>query len=367
MFKDAEQLLRAFFSAAENSCRFEKKISVSEQTEIKKLTALLQTPKTGVVTTHYRPDGDAIGSSLAWCRLLNKAGHHFTVVTPNEFPSFLAWMPGANEILIADKNKSAAEKLISEAHVIFCLDFNALSRVENISAAVQSSQATKVLMDHHLDPEKVFDISFSNSLASATCEMVYEIAEQVGLLKYVDAEIASCIYTGIMTDTKSFRFQSMKPNSHRIIAALLEAGAKNDEIHERVFDENSLMRMKMLGYCLYEKLTVLEKYNTAFISLSSAEQDRFHFQTGDSEGIVNYGLGIAGVRMAALFTEGEGLIKISFRSKGNFSVKDLAAKYFSGGGHKNASGGKSHESLEATIQKFISVLPEYESQLKSKA
>ena len=336
------------------------------ENELKGLRDLLSEPKTIVITTHHRPDGDAMGSSLGLYNYLKLKGHRVTVITPSEYPDFLIWLPGNSSVIDFEKKETDALKVLSSAEIIFCLDFNWISRVEKFAEPVRSSKAIKVLIDHHLEPEKAFDYSFSYPDASSTCELIYQFILALGDKNKITKEIAECIYTGIMTDTNSFRFSSMKSDTHRIIADLIDAGAENFRIHENVYDTYLENRLRLLGYSLKEKLQVLTEYNTAYIALSKAELEMFNFKTGDTEGLVNYALSIKGIKLAAFFSERNGEIKISFRSKDNFSVKELSGKYFQGGGHRNAAGGKSDVSLDETVRKFLSILPEYKSQLVSK-
>lgn len=331
--------------------------------EIQQLKDLLSSPQVIVITTHYRPDGDAMGSSLALFNYLKLKGHGVTVVTPSEYPEFLEWLPGNASVINYENSKSAALKAITDATVIFCLDFNWMNRIEDLEEPVRSSKAVKVLIDHHLEPEKAFDHSFSYPDACSTCELIYQFIVGLGDRLVIDKNIAECIYTGIMTDTNSFRYSTMKSDTHRIIADLIDAGAENAKIHENVYDTSLENRLRLLGYSLKDKLVVLNEFNTAYITLSEEELDRYQFKSGDTEGVVNYALSIKGIKLAAFFSEREGEIKISFRSKGDFSVKDFSSKHFSGGGHKNASGGKSDESMDATIKKFVNLLPEYKSKL----
>ncbi len=331
--------------------------------EMSELKEFLSTPKKIVITTHYRPDGDAMGSSLGLSNYLKLKGHTVTVVTPSEYPDFLAWLPGNKFVIDFEKNTDEAKKVVAASDIIFCLDFNWLNRLEKFEESVRSSKAIKVLIDHHLEPESAFRYSFSYPEACSTCELIYQFIAALGDKQMINREIAECIYTGIMTDTNSFRFASMKSDTHRIIADLMDAGAENDRIHENVYDTYLESRLRLLGYALKEKLQVLHEFNTAYIALSQAELEGFNFKTGDTEGLVNYALSIKGIRLAAFFSEKNGLIKISFRSKGDFSVKELSGKYFEGGGHKNASGGKSDLSLDETVKKFLSILPEYKSRL----
>jgi phosphoesterase RecJ-like protein len=333
--------------------------------ELEDLKKILATPQRVVITTHHRPDGDAMGSSLALYNYLRLNRHDVNVIVPSAYPEFLEWLPGNGKVIVYETNESPAKKIVEEAAIIFCLDFNWMNRVEKLEQPLRSAKAIKILIDHHLEPEQAFDYVFSYPDACSTCELIYEFIVGLGDRKMISKEIAECIYTGIMTDTNSFRFASMKSDTHRIVAELMDAGAENYKIHENVYDTYLENRLRLLGYSLKEKLQVLPEYNTAFIALSQAELDMFKFKPGDSEGIVNYALSIKGIKLAAFFSDRDGEIKISFRSKGDFSVKEMSSKYFSGGGHKNASGGKSDESLEVTVEKFLSILPEYKSQLVS--
>jgi len=334
------------------------------EAELEDLRQRLSRPNKIVITTHHKPDGDAMGSSLGLYHYLASKGHRVTLVVPNDFPDFLLWMPGTEVVVDYDKAPDIAIEKIQEAELIFCLDFNAISRLEKFGPVIGNSPADKVLIDHHLDPENIFQHAFSYTDACATSELIYEFIVAMGDRHLLNKDIAECLYTGIMTDTASFRFASMLSNTHRIIADLMDAGAENHKIHESVYDNSSEERLRFLGYCLGEKLRIFPEYHTAVISISKEELSKFKNKTGDTEGIVNYGLGIKGITFAAFFAERPGIVKISFRSKNNFSAKDFANKHFEGGGHKNAAGGKSNISLNETIDKFISLLPEYKDALK---
>jgi bifunctional oligoribonuclease and PAP phosphatase NrnA len=316
-----------------------------------------------VITTHHRPDGDAIGSSLGLYNYLLKKGHKVTVITPSDYPDFLSWMKGNSEVLNFEKKEKQSAKLLEEADIIFCLDFNWLSRVEKMEQIVRNANGKKILIDHHLDPEDAYEFVFSYSDACSTCELIYQFIESVGDEELIDKEIGECLYCGIMTDTNSFRYASMKADTHRIIASLIEAGVINYKVHELVYDNNSESRLRLTGYALAQKLVVLHEFATAYISLTERELNDFNFKAGDTEGLVNYALSVQGIRMAAFFYERDNMVKISFRSKGDFSVQELSLAYFQGGGHRNASGGKSVLSLEETIRKFIGILPEYKERL----
>jgi phosphoesterase RecJ-like protein len=331
--------------------------------EIHPVKTLLSTPKKIVITTHHRPDGDAMGSSLALYNYLLLKGHDLSLITPSDYPEFLHWLPGNSKVINYEDQPQMSRNLLEAADVIFCLDFNDLKRTEKMETALRESNAIRILIDHHLYPEQDFTHLFSYSSASSTCELVYQFIEAMGDLNLVDKSIAECIYCGIMTDTNSFRYSSMHAATHRIIAFLMEAGAENHRIHERIYDSNTENRLRLLGYSLKEKLVIMNKYKTAYISLSEAELKMFNFRPGDTEGLVNYALSIEGIVLAAFFSEKDGLIKISFRSKGDFSVQELSSVHFKGGGHRNASGGIMESTLQEALDRFLSLLPMYEKQL----
>ena len=324
---------------------------------------LLSQPRDIVITTHYRPDGDAMGSSLGLYNYLVQKGHRVQVITPNEYPDFLKWLPGNDRVMQFEADPDQAARRIREAEVVFCLDFNHLDRLEEMASIVRETPAKLILIDHHLDPDPVFAYPFSYPSACSTCELVFQFIEALGDLSFIHQPVAECLYTGIMTDTQQFRLPTVTPLVHAVVAHLLRAGARNDRIYERVYESNTPDRLRLLGYCLKDKLVVLPEYRTAYIALSQAEMDAYHFRPGDTEGVVNYALSVDGTVMAAFFSERDGLIKISFRSRAEFSVKDLARGHFQGGGHRNASGGQSRLPLEATIRKFLDLLPEYRAEL----
>lgn len=329
------------------------------------LKQLLSSARRIIITTHHRPDGDAMGSSLGLYNFLVMQGHEVNVITPSDYPDFLSWLPANDKVINYEYRKSEGDKLIRKAELIFCLDYNWLSRVETMEIPLRESTVPKVLIDHHLDPEPAYDYIFSYPDACSTSELIYQFIAGLGGASQINKQIAECLYCGIMTDTNSFRYESMKADTHRIVAALMEAGAENYRIHERVYDHNTENRLRLLGYSLKDKLKVMPQWSTAILALKETELKAFNFRSGDTEGFVNYALSIEGIKLAAFFTERDGMIKISFRSKGDFSVKELSSKYFEGGGHKNASGGRSLLSMEETIEKFISLLPAYKSELSN--
>jgi bifunctional oligoribonuclease and PAP phosphatase NrnA len=329
------------------------------------LQLLLQSPKNIVITTHHKPDGDALGSSLGLKYFLEKLNHKVSVISPSDFPYFLDWLPGASEVHIYKPENTEVKNLTLNADIIFCLDFNHLSRVYDYQHWLAESKAYKVMIDHHLEPQGFEDARYWRTSACATAELVLDFIQDLGQSVLVDDRIATCLYTGIMTDSGSFRFESTTADLHRKVAFLIEKGADNAEIHRRVYDTVTESKVRVLGYCLSNKLEIIPEYHTAILSLSKEELDGFKVGTGDTEGIVNYGLAIQGIYMAVFIVERPELVKLSFRSIGSVPANEIAAKYFKGGGHKNAAGGQSTDSLESTINKVKSVLPEYLEILKS--
>ncbi|MEZ4885033.1 MAG: bifunctional oligoribonuclease/PAP phosphatase NrnA [Chitinophagales bacterium] len=333
--------------------------------DIESVKLLLEEPKRIVLTTHTRPDGDAMGSSLALYHYLKQQGHDVSVITPTNYSVFLHFLPGDHEVIIYENHQKRCNKLVEAADLLFVLDYNAPKRAKPMDRAIQKTKATKIMIDHHLEPEEGFAAyAFWSVAASSTCELVYEFISQIGSTESIDKKIATCLYTGICTDTGRFKF-SVTPRLFEIVADLLRKGININKIHTQVFDTFSEDRLRFLGFCLTKRMMVFPEYNTAFIYVTERDFRSFNYQEGDKEGLVNYPLSLAGFRFAALITENDEMIKLSFRSKGNFSVNDFARNHFEGGGHKNASGGLSRLSLEATIDKFIDLLPKYEKELTS--
>lgn len=333
-------------------------------------TADIQTLLTGlknvVITTHSNPDGDALGSSLALAALLRQIGKDVKVLVPNDYPSFLAWMPGISEVIIYKRNVKVCRQAAKEADLIFCLDYNCLARTEKMQEIFALSTAKKVLIDHHLQPAtEEFDLMISKIDTTSTSELVYVFMEAMGYKDLITKEMAELIYVGLITDTGSFSYACNYERVYHITAELIKIGVDGEKVHRLVYDTYSENRMRLLGYCLSERLTVLNKYGTAYIVLSKEDLKRFQYQIGDTEGVVNYALSINGVSMAVLFTEKDNLIRMSFRSKGNFSVNEFVRKHFDGGGHRNAAGGNSYLGLEETVKKFESLLPEFCESIKN--
>ncbi len=320
-----------------------------------------------VLTGHRSPDGDAIGSCLALWNHLKESGIHSSVVMPDEFPNFLNWMPGQDEIVLHSSSPNQAEGLLLTADILFCLDYNASSRVGEMQSVLESSNAFKVMIDHHQQPDDFVDLMISDEKSCSTSEMIYRLLEIWGEHGNISANTASCLYCGIMTDSGSFRFPSVTPRTHKITASLLETGIDHSSIHTKVYDNNREGQLKLVGYAITEKLQVFPKYKTAIISLSANELNRFGYEKGDTEGLVNRALSVEGVNFAAFLHESGDRVKISFRSVGEFSVRDFSSNHFDGGGHHNAAGGSSTDSLDQVVAKLISLLPEYESKLNYEA
>jgi len=323
----------------------------------KELKSLLNSPKKIVITTHRSPDGDAIGSSLALYHFLRQLRHSVSVITPDNYADFLHWMPDNTDVIIYEEEQERANSITKKADLIFMLDFNHIDRLSTFSDIVLESKATKVLIDHHQDPDiTIADLIFSDVTACSTAELVFDIIEEIEMSNLLNKEIAECLYVGIMTDTGSFKYNSTTARTHKIVAKLIDAGAQNSKIHDLIYDNSSANRIKLLGYCLNEKLLLYPENNAAIISLTAQELKRFNFKKGDTEGFVNYCLAIKGISFAAFITEKQGVVKLSLRSKGNVAVNEIAKKYFQGGGHINASGGVSQESVCQTIKKLEKII-----------
>jgi phosphoesterase RecJ-like protein len=319
-----------------------------------------------VITTHHKPDADALGSSLGLFNYFAKIGIHAHVVTPTDYGDFLKWMPGENTVINFEEFEEKSKELVSEADLIFCLDFNALKRINALGILVANSSAEKVLIDHHLEPEGFEQYRLWTTKASSTSELIFWLIELMGHVDHIDEDIASCLYAGIMTDTASFKHPSTTPTTHRVAAVLLEKGAKSNKIFESVYDNYSEDRTRFIGYCLSEKLQILKEYNTALIVVSAEELKKFRIITGDSEGLVNYGLSITGMQLSVLIIDRTVARKMSFRSRDKFPANEFARKNFNGGGHFNAAGGESSDPIEMVEFKFKEALKEYKNILQIK-
>ena len=313
-----------------------------------------------VITSHKSPDGDSIGSSLALYHVLKKWGKQVQIVHPDPAPEFLHWVPGQENIVDFETKAEQAISIIETADLIFCLDYNEPSRVgDPMQEYLVASNANKVMIDHHLHPADFCQAVISETAACSTCELIYKWIEDIDHLDDLDETSGACIYLGIMTDTGSFRFPSVSADTHEIAADLIRRGVKHYLIHEAVYDTNTVDRIKLRGYALSEKLVCLNDIHVAYASLSENELQKYNYQKGDTEGLVNQILGIQGIKMAVLFVEKDGKVKISFRAKGDYFVNELAKTHFEGGGHAYASGGISRESLEKTVEKFVTFVKDF--------
>jgi phosphoesterase RecJ-like protein len=332
--------------------------------DIKRVTTLLNAAQKIVIVPHKNPDGDAIGSTLGLWHYLKNREQNVTIVSPNDFPKFLKWMPGSAEILNFEHENTQSKKAIEEATLIFTLDFNHLGRIGQMQPFLEAVKVPFIMIDHHQEPSDYALITYSDVRMSSTCEMVYNFIDFLGDTSKITPEIADCLYAGIMTDTGSFKYSSTTSKTHGIIAELIDKGAKNTYIHNVVYDTNTPSRLHLLG-CALKNMVILEDYHTAYITLSQEELDQFNYQKGDTEGFVNYGLTLEGIKFAVIFIENkeENIIKISFRSEGAFSVNEFARAHFQGGGHNNAAGGKSDLSLAETAKYFVNLLPKYKKEL----
>ncbi|APD08222.1 hypothetical protein UJ101_02724 [Flavobacteriaceae bacterium UJ101] len=334
-----------------------------KELDIEKLQTILATKKKITLLPHKNPDGDALGSCLALYTYL-KEKHDVKVISPNDYPQFLKWLPHHEQIEIFEGGyKGDMRRFIQNSDLIFILDFNALHRIDELGNIVENSKGLKVMIDHHEQPEE-FDIMYSDPSMPATAEMMYYFIEKLAGKESFNKDIATCLYTGIMTDTGSFRYPSTSSNTHRVIANLIELGAEKTEIHGNIYDSNTISRFKLIGKAL-QNLVVLNDLRTSYITLSSKELQECNYKKGDTEGIVNYGLALSGIVFTAIFIEDreKGIIKISLRSKGDFDVNQFSRNHFDGGGHINAAGGRSELSLDETVAKFNQIIPEYQAQL----
>ncbi len=324
-----------------------------KEQDIQAIQQLLATPKKIAIIPHRSPDGDAMGSTLGLYHFLLKNNQHPVVISPNEFPEFLAWMPGSDAVKIFEKDKKNCTKILEEAELIFTLDFNALHRVGEMENVLNKLKAPFVMIDHHQSPDDYAAVTYSDTSFGSTCEMLYNFISFLGKKSDIDKTIGTCIYTGILTDSGSFRFPKTTGTTHRIIADLIDLGVENTEIPTLLFDNSSYGRLQLLGRAL-QNMKILTDKKTAYTTLTQDELDTFDHIKGDTEGIVNYGLSIKGIVFTAIFIENkeEKIIKISFRSQGDFDVNQFARSYFNGGGHRNAAGGKSEVSMEETVSKF---------------
>jgi phosphoesterase RecJ-like protein len=334
--------------------------------QINEIFPLLREPKNVVITTHQKPDGDAMGSSLGLFHFLKHLGHSVTVISPTNWADFLDWMPGTKLVLDYERQTEQADQFIDKADWIFCLDFNTLSRTKRMEEKLANATGMRVLIDHHQEPQtEKFAFGNSNTSKSSTCEMIYDFIMESGNEACINQSVADCLYAGVMTDTGSFRFPSTTASVHRMVATLKDKGLQHSHVHEALFDNYLENRFRFIGHVLLNRMEIFYEYNTALIAISQQDLIKYDIITGDTEGLVNYPLSIKGIKFAVIVIDRGEERKCSFRSKGNFDVNTFARKYFNGGGHFNAAGGQSKEPLEAVVAKFKEAMAENKDQLSN--
>jgi len=335
--------------------------------EILELKKLLNQKNKIVITSHTNPDGDAIGSTLAMYHYLVKLGNSVEMLLPNKFPEFYSWLPDSDKIVLYDKSSKYAQTILKEADIIFSLDYNALHRLGALAEIVKNTSGKKILIDHHIDPEyESFDYCLSDVVTSSTGELIFDFISKMGDEELIDKKIGEAIYTGIVTDTGSFSFSCNRPETYIITSKLVSVGVDAQKIHKLIYDTFSENRLRLLGYAISERMIVWEELHTALIYLTKSDLKKYNYQVGDTEGVVNYPLSMDKVNMSLLISEKDNQLRLSFRSKGDFSVNDLARKHFNGGGHKNAAGGKTNEDIDGLIERLKTVLQDYVQELNYK-
>ncbi|MBE0639461.1 MAG: bifunctional oligoribonuclease/PAP phosphatase NrnA [Bacteroidales bacterium] len=334
------------------------------KTDLDKLTGLFSKQLNIVITSHFNPDGDAVGSVMAVYHILKQMNHHVTIAFPNHFPSFLGWIKDSENSLFYDRNKTEIEKALKTADIIFCLDYNALNRLGEMEVPLQKAVGIKILIDHHPNPEiERFQYVLHDTSVSSTAELVYDFLQMLQFNDRINQAAAESLYAGIITDTGSLSFNCNQSRTYRIVADLVDRGVHAERLHRLIYDNFSEKRMRLLAYALHQKMEIIVGQRTALIPLTLDELEQFDFQQGDTEGIVNFPLSIRTINLSILLTQRKDRIRISFRSKGDFPANEIATKYFIGGGHRNAAGGDSFVPMEETIRKIKEILPLYFSQL----
>ncbi|MBD8388737.1 bifunctional oligoribonuclease/PAP phosphatase NrnA [Dysgonomonas sp. BGC7] len=334
--------------------------------KISEVEELLDKYEKIVIVTHVSPDGDAIGSSLGLYHYLNDLGNNVNIIVPNSFPDFLKWIPGAKDIIDYEKYTEFAQKLIAEAELIFCLDFNVPKRSHHLAPFIEAANAKKVLIDHHPEPTNFCDVMISHPEISSTSELIFRLICRMGDFEAMSNESATAIYTGMMTDTGAFTYNSNNAEIYYIIGELLKKGINKDQIYSNVYHNYSEDRYRMLGYTLCEKMKIYPEYNAALIWLTNEEQNKYNVKKGDTEGFANLPLNIKGIIFSVFIREDNDFIKISFRSQGTFPSNKFAAECYNGGGHLNAAGGEFKGTMKEAIAIFENALPEYGNLLKKK-
>lgn len=320
--------------------------------------------KSIVLIPHMNPDGDAMGSVLGLWRVLKNAGLKVKVVSPTKYPEFYHWMDGHNEVIIYSHHPKQSARALEESDLLICMDFNQLSRLGDMKSLVENYPGKKILVDHHPYPGNFTDLIISDITYSSTAELIFAVLQSTDLAQYIDRDAATSFFTGIMTDTGSFDFNVSNPNTFEVVAQLTRMGIDQLDIHSKVYDNYSADRMRLMGFCLSNRMTVYPEYHAVCMYITLEDQKAFNFKTGDNEGFVNMPLSIKGVVFSVLFTEKEKYTKASFRSKGKFAVNEVSEKYFNGGGHRNAAGGELYASLSEALAQFEKLLPEFEDRIK---
>ncbi len=331
---------------------------------ITSLKELLNKAKLNVaIIPHEHPDGDAIGSAIGLAEVLKNYGHHIQIISPTDYPDFLKWFSSKTEIVVYSGNEKKAKTILDESDLLFCVDFNEASRAGKLEKRILEYQNPKILIDHHPYPTNFCNLTISETHYSSTAELIYDVVCKIGLKKHITKFAAEALYTGILTDTGSFNHNTSDPNTFKVVSELMKFGIDTQKIQSGVYHNFSASRMKLLGYCLSQKMMVYPELRTAMISITKKELEDFNFKTGDTEGFVNFPLSINDIVFSAIFIEKEGLVKASFRSKGNFPVNHFSRDHFNGGGHLNASGGDTKLSIDKAVEKFTQLLPQYKHQL----
>ena len=320
--------------------------------------------KSIVLVPHTNPDGDAMGSVLGLRRVLLNAGLKVKIVSPTKYPEFYHWMDGHDEVIVYSHHPKQAASALAESDLLICLDFNQLSRLGDMKPLIESFEGKKILIDHHPYPGNFTDLVISDTTFSSTAELMFSVLQPTEFAQYIDRDAATSFFTGIMTDTGSFDFSVSNPNTFETVAQLTRMGIDQMYIHSKVYDNYSYDRMRLLGFCLSNRMTFFPEYHAACMYITLEDQKAFNFKTGDNEGFVNMPLSIKGIVFSALFTEKSKYIKASFRSKGEFAVNEVSEKYFNGGGHRNAAGGEFYASLSETLALFEKLLPEFDDRIK---
>lgn len=330
--------------------------SIIDDRVIERLRALINGVQRIAITCHKSPDGDALGSTLALCHVLRRLGKDATVVTPDMAPKALEFIPGVRDLVVFTKHEVRARRILSEAQAIFCLDFNSLHRIDRLGEIIEPLSTTRVLIDHHLDPEDAFDLSISFPEASSTCELVFRVLMQMGLLRMMDRQAASCLYVGLLTDTGGFAYSCDNPEFYEIISSILRRRIDRVNLYNKAMNTFSADSLRLQGYAISEKMQLFPDQGAALIVLDKSDLDRFNYNRGDTETLVNKPLAIPGIYWSVFLREDADRIKVSCRSQGDFSVSDICSRYFNGGGHENAAGGEFYGTIDEAVQAFRQVL-----------